>query len=64
MSPATGIGVPRLIDAAGPGELCQALVAAGYHVIGPVVQDGAIIVRELSSASELPSGWEAGLEGR
>jgi ferredoxin len=31
-------------------------------VIGPAVQDGAIVLRELSSAAELPFGWGVRLE--
>ena len=62
MATATAIPVPRLIDAAGLGDLYQALVAEGYHVIGPAVQDGAIVLRELSSAAELPFGWGVRLE--
>jgi hypothetical protein len=37
-------------------------VADGYHVIDPAVQDGAIVLRELSSAAELPFGWGVELE--
>ena len=40
----------------------EALVAGGYTVIGPAVQDGAIVLRELSSAAELPAGWGVRLE--
>jgi hypothetical protein len=32
-------------------------VADGYYVIGPAVQDGAIVLRDLTSAAELPFGW-------
>src|SRR6516162_687083 len=53
---------PRLIDAAGLENLCQALAAEGYQVIGPAVQDGAIVLRELTSAAELPFGWGVRLE--
>ena len=31
-------------------------------MIGPAVQDGAIVLRELSSAAELPFGWGVKLE--
>ena len=31
-------------------------------MIGPAVQDDAIVLRELSSAAELPSGWGVRLE--
>ena len=54
--------VTRLIDIDGLGALFEALVADGYQVIGPAVQDGAIVLRELSSAAELPYGWGVRLE--
>jgi ferredoxin len=62
MPTATAPPAPRLIDLDGLGALYQALVADGYHVIGPAVQDGAIVLRELSSAAELPFGWGVELE--
>jgi ferredoxin len=33
------------------------LRAGGYTVVGPTESDGAIVLRELSTAAELPSGW-------
>jgi len=48
---------PRVIAVEGLGELYRVLVAEGYRVIGPAVADGAIVLRELSSATELPFGW-------
>jgi ferredoxin len=62
MPTATATPAPRLIDLDGLGALYQALVTDGYHVIGPAVQDGAIVLRELSSAAELPFGWGVRLE--
>jgi len=62
MPTATVLSAPRLIDLDGLGALYRALVADGYQVIGPAVQDGAIVLRELSSAAELPFGWGATLE--
>jgi formate hydrogenlyase subunit 6/NADH:ubiquinone oxidoreductase subunit I len=62
MDTATAIPVPRLIDAEGLGDLFRALRARGYSVIGPAVADGAIVLRELSSVSELPFGWGVRLE--
>ena len=56
MATATAIPDPRLIDAAGLENMRQVLAAEGYHVIGPAVQDGAIMLKELSSAAELPFG--------
>jgi ferredoxin len=35
----------------------DALVARGYRVIGPQVADGAIVLRDLASVAELPTGW-------
>ena len=62
MATETTLPAPRLIGAEGLEDLYQALVAEGYRVIGPAVQDGAIVLRELSSAAELPFGWGVQLE--
>jgi len=62
MPTATALPAPRLIDLDGLDALYQALVADGYRVIGPAVQDGAIVLRDLSSAAELPFGWGVRLE--
>ena len=62
MPTTTAIPAPRLIGVDGLGALIEALVADGYQVIGPAVQDGAIVLRDLSSAAELPSGWGVELE--
>jgi ferredoxin len=62
MDTATDVPVPRLIDIEGLGDLFRILVAEGYQVIGPAVQDGAIVLRELLSAAELPFGWGVKLE--
>ena len=62
MPTTTAIPAPRLIGVDGLGALIEALAADGYQVIGPAVQDGAIVLRELSSAAELPSGWGVTLE--
>lgn len=62
MATGSTIDVPRLIDLGGLGDLYRALVAQGYHVIGPAVRDGAIVLTELSSAEELPFGWGVRLE--
>ena len=62
MPTTTAIPAPRLIGIDGLGALIEALAADGYQVIGPAVQDGAIVLRELSSAAELPSGWGVELE--
>jgi ferredoxin len=57
MAPETAPPAPRVIAVEGLGELYQVLAAEGYRVIGPAVQDGAIVLRELSSAADLPFGW-------
>ena len=62
MSPETSSPAPRVIAAGGLGDLYRVLVAEGYRVIGPAVQDGAIVLRELASAAELPFGWGVRLE--
>ena len=62
MTTGAAIPAPRLIDLDGLGDLYRVLVAERYRVIGPAVQDGAIVLRELSSAAELPYGWGVRLE--
>jgi sulfhydrogenase subunit beta (sulfur reductase) len=62
MTTDTTYPAPRLIGTEGLDDLYQALVAEGYRVIGPTVQDGAIVLRELRSAAELPFGWGVRLE--
>jgi formate hydrogenlyase subunit 6/NADH:ubiquinone oxidoreductase subunit I len=62
MAPETTVPAPRVIAAEGLDGLYQVLVAEGYRVIGPAVQDGAIVLRELHSAAELPFGWGVRLE--
>ena len=46
-----------VVDRAGLDRLIGALVARGYRTIGPVVRDGAIVVRDVSDSSDLPQGW-------
>ena len=62
MTPETTLSAPRVIAVEGLGDLYRILVAEGYRVIGPSVQDGAIVLRELSSAGDLPFGWGVRLE--
>ncbi len=45
------------LPASGLARLHELLQAAGYQVIGPQVVNGAIVLRELASADELPFGW-------
>ncbi|KRV48986.1 4Fe-4S ferredoxin [Wenjunlia vitaminophila] len=42
--------------------LRQALVRRGRTVVGPTVRDDAIVLAELTSASELPFGWGVEVE--
>ena len=37
-------------------DLVQVL-RARFHVLGPIVRDGAIVYDELETAAELPVGW-------
>ncbi|WP_123024092.1 4Fe-4S dicluster domain-containing protein [Mycolicibacterium stellerae] len=46
-----------VIDAAGLGELVSVLIDRGYRVVGPTKSDNAIVLAELDSADDLPSGW-------
>ncbi len=62
MDATTTIPTSRLIDARGLEDMYDALVKEGYRVIGPTVQDDAIVLRELSSAQELPFGWGVRLQ--
>ena len=51
-----------LMRAAALDQLLASLRGAGYRVIGPTVRDGAIILDELTAASDLPFGWGVQLE--
>lgn len=46
-----------VVDVEGLEELVAVLRADGYRVIGPTVRDGAIVLAELRSATQLPFGW-------
>jgi sulfhydrogenase subunit beta (sulfur reductase) len=45
------------LDANGLERLVAELAAAGYRVVGPQVADGAIVLRDLAAAADLPTGW-------
>jgi len=47
--------MPVLLESLEP--LVHTLRAGGYRVVGPTVSDGAVILAELGSASDLPYGW-------
>ncbi len=38
-------------------SLIDALMADGYQVVGPTIDQGAIVYDEIHSASDLPRGW-------
>lgn len=42
--------------------MVEALIERGYRVIGPTVRDGAIVLDELASGSDLPDGWGVAVE--
>lgn len=50
---------PAILSRAGLDELIAALIADGYRVIGPVADDSAIELAEISSGAQLPAGWGA-----
>jgi len=49
----------RVLEPEGLGVLVDALLDAGYRVVGPTVRDGAIVLDELRTADDLPHGWTA-----
>jgi sulfhydrogenase subunit beta (sulfur reductase) len=51
------MGVVSVIERADFDALLAALARRGYTVVGPTVQDQAIVYDELSSAADLPVGW-------
>ncbi|MBB3604432.1 ferredoxin [Mycolicibacterium sp. BK556] len=46
-----------VIDAAGLAQLVSTLIDRGYRVVGPTASDNAIVLAEITTADELPSGW-------
>ena len=47
----------KLLAADDLQELIDALVRRGYRVIGPVVDQEAIVLGEIDSVAQLPAGW-------
>jgi len=45
------------LDSESLERLLGALVNVGYRVVGPQVADGAIVLRDLAAAADLPTGW-------
>jgi len=48
---------PVVIDGKNFDALFRALSKRGYDIIGPTVQEGAIVYDSISDGSALPSGW-------
>ncbi|NDJ86371.1 MAG: sulfite reductase subunit A [Chloroflexi bacterium] len=44
-------------------QLLDALLQSGYRVIGPTIEDRAIVYESLSSVEDLPIGWKDQQEG-
>jgi sulfhydrogenase subunit beta (sulfur reductase) len=53
----------RVISRDGLQALLDALAAGGYQVLGPTVEDGAIVYDEISGVRDLPEGWKDSQDG-
>jgi ferredoxin len=51
------VGEPAVLDVGGVEALVATLWEQGYTVVGPRLQDGAIVYDELRAAADLPVGW-------
>ncbi|MFI9615267.1 4Fe-4S dicluster domain-containing protein [Streptomyces sp. NPDC052023] len=51
-----------ILERAGLDDLVEVLRAQGRTVIGPTVRDGAVVLAELTAASQLPFGWGTQVE--
>lgn len=51
------VGSARLMEQGGLAGLLSLLARRGFRVIGPVVRDGAIVLDEIHSPEDLPTGW-------
>ena len=45
------------LEAEGLDRVIRELTRSGYRVVGPQVADGAVVVRDLATAEDLPHGW-------
>jgi len=57
MTPALENPTAWSLDMAGLHRLIEVLIGRGYRVVGPTLQDNAIVLAELESADDLPRGW-------
>lgn len=46
-----------VLSRTGLDDLIAVLIEDGYRVVGPIVRDEAIVLAELKSGADLPSGW-------
>jgi sulfhydrogenase subunit beta (sulfur reductase) len=46
-----------VIEPAGLERLIEVLSKRGFHVLGPILRDGAIVYDRLASIADLPAGW-------
>ena len=53
----------RVISRDGLQALLDVLAAGGYRVLGPTVDDGAIVYDEISGVGDLPEGWKDRQDG-
>jgi sulfhydrogenase subunit beta (sulfur reductase) len=55
--PGCALPAPSVLPADGLNALFEALRRRGYSLVGPTVQDGAIVYAEIRSPADLPAGW-------
>ena len=48
---------PVVFESSAFDQLLDAIKRRGFHVVGPMIRDGAICYDDLGSASDLPEGW-------
>jgi ferredoxin len=53
----SGMTSPAVLSRPGLDAWVTALIGDGYWVIGPTVQDSAIVLAPLTSGAQLPAGW-------
>ena len=56
-APANTLLSEAVLEAGQLDRLLDAIHAAGYGLVGPVVRDGAIALEPIQQASDLPAGW-------
>jgi sulfhydrogenase subunit beta (sulfur reductase) len=56
-SPAPAVGASLVLAARDFPRLLEALSARGYHLVGPGLRRGELILGELTAVNDLPVGW-------